>query len=138
MTQKNETRRTKPTITTYKKTFEDFNQAIEGLKQQNEVIADILPNDEYTIEEAGKAVLEAYSNNFPVLLEKKNIHWSLQLSSNRCSLKTSKSIAFGWDILYKIEDGQAIPLSVSASITFFNDKFDKDFIENCDWELVHK
>ena len=133
--QNNKQNKRKTVISNYTKTFDNIQDAINGLKQQHEICNEIFPDEEYSLDKATTAVFNVFADNFPILEEKKNIYWTISVSSNKCSLKTDKGFGFSWVANYTIVDGVAKVDNIDVTISFFG-KFDKDFVENCEWVPV--
>lgn len=106
--QKNYNNKPKNTITTYEKTFKSFNEMIKELRDLDENIAKILTTDSAAEQNteadqtycSSRDVYEAFSEMFPDIANRNNIHTSLTISSNRVIIKTDKFFTFGWKFKY--------------------------------------
>ena len=125
-------------IETYRKHFDSFTEAILALKETHPVINEIFNGIDPTIEDASKAILKDFNNNFPNLTKGENIHTSLTLSSNRCSYKTDKMIAFGWSIKYTYNKKEDIVYidDVEMKVTLFgkHEQNIYDVLSNNNWD----
>lgn len=93
-------KKTKKEIRTYKKTFQSFSDGVEELKKISTVAVDIIGNAKNTPEEVSMAMFNAIADNFPTISNNGNVFWSINISTNRCIIKTDKKLSFGWKMKY--------------------------------------
>jgi hypothetical protein len=100
--------------TKYIKTFQNFEDGIKEMINFSGDIDDLLRDSAYEIynpDGAMAAVLEVFTSHMPSSITRENLHYDINLSANRCSLKTDRFLSFGWfikstrqqDNTYKVE-----------------------------------
>lgn len=133
----NKKTKTSVSITTYKKEFDNFNDALKSLINVSPVIAEIFTED-MTIKQASQRALELITDNFPSIEDGENIHYSINLSSNKCVIKTKDKISFGWLITYHLDKKEKVAVidKVTATITTFGDAVVAFDSEEEPWEIT--
>lgn len=147
-------KRRKPEFVTLTRRVEgdDFKHAMD-LLCRNETIYNIIRID-YTDEtgaensrmpedptEAIEMITTYFYNNTPDLLGKRNIHTSLNVSSNKAMLRTEDNISFGWYISYVVEDGHAIVDYIDLTITVYQKERNQAIVDDLltsGWKEVEK
>lgn len=91
----------------FTKTFTDFFEGIEGIKNTSSAINNLF-NEYQTEETASKAVedmtrddimeiiLNIAINHLPLPVTKQEILWEFTIAANRVMVKTDKFVSFGW------------------------------------------
>jgi hypothetical protein len=105
----------KPKIeqTKYVKTFDTFSAGVDAMVGSSPAIDELLSNNGlvfdgklgFTVDNAMQAMLNIFTKNMPSFSERKNIHYDLSISANKCSIKTDKFVSFGWYIKTNWKDG---------------------------------
>lgn len=97
----------------YVKTYKTFGEGMNEVVQLSEKVRNLLEDIKYqdgedpiqireidynSIKDVKEALLLLMDIYLPSLEERKNIHFDLSMSANKCSLKTDRYISFGWFI----------------------------------------
>lgn len=147
-------RRKKPEFVTLTKRVEgnDFKHAMNLLCKNNTIynILRIDYKDETGEEnsrvpedptEAIEMITTYFYNNTPDLLGKRNIHTSLNISSNKAMLRTEDNISFGWYIDYVVENGHAEINYIDVTVTVYQKERNQNIIDyflTSQWTEVEK
>lgn len=67
---------------------------------------------------------EGMMDNIPQLCDKKNIHSSFSMSSNRVYVRREDNVSFSIEVKYTIKEGKAKIVSCTGTITLFEKKDD--------------
>lgn len=83
---------------TFKKSFKSFSEAINDMKNSNEVVAKYLNTEEEnpTVENVYKQICLLANDYMPNLTKRENMHWEFRISGNRIFVKTDEFVSFGW------------------------------------------
>lgn len=140
--------RKKPAPIIIKGEFDDFGEGLAALCTFHEDVNDIFkcnhPDDPEShtyleVQEAVKLALDFINTNTPDLLDKKNIHCSLNLTSNKCMIKTENFVSFGWEIFYTVEKGKAVIDYTTFTFVILNgnEELANTFV-NSGWNMVER
>lgn len=126
-------------IKTYTKEFETFEEGIKELMDLNPDILSILGTDvPESPAEAASRMFDCVASNFPNPETGENIFWSINLSANRCVIKTNMFISFGWKLKYtKAAEGEEKNTLTDISMQISLLKENKDLTDNLtelDWK----
>ena len=91
-------KRTPITVTVFKKCFTSFADAIEDMKNSNDVVAKYLDTDEVTVEAVYSKICQLAVENMPNLTKRENMHWEFCIAGNNISVKTYEYTSFGWNV----------------------------------------
>lgn len=144
MAYKNKTeKREKPVITTYEKYVTNFEEGINELAKLHPYIAEVMQfneGEEVNPYYASSCMFNAFNNNYPDIEFGKNALWALNISANRCILKTNHKITFGWRLKYKYDRNTRTSeiIDVCMVITAFGDDVltDQDKMTENGWTIV--
>lgn len=136
----------KPVVKSFKKVFDNFEDGIRELQVMYPLFNEILhfsEDEDITTDEASNRMVDAFCNNFPSVYL--NQFWSINVSSNRCTLKTNKRIAFGWKFSYhkvvstEYPDTDVELKDIEFIINIFGDnEILEDIIKDYQWDDVTK
>ena len=136
----------KPVVKSFKKVFDNFEDGIRELQVMYPLFNEILhfsEDEAITTDEASSRMLDAFCNNFPSVYS--NQFWSINVSSNRCTLKTNKRITFGWKFSYhkvvspEYPDADVELKDIEFIINIFGDnEILEDIIKDYQWDDVTK
>ena len=134
---------------TYQKRFDSYEGMVNELLNMPGFLSDELNacfdnyNSYCTLQEFNKFLADLFADNCPDVLQGENMFWALNMSPDRCFLKTGMYVAFGYSFnKEKDENGDTIITSVDATYIIYNETRAKTFlvVEYLDdasgWELV--
>ena len=113
-------------VTYYSSSTTDFMKGINEMRDNCDEVAKIIGDVEVlSIPEATELLTKNFLEHVPSLEEKKNLMWSLNVSSTRCILKTGNKVTFGWKLKYnKSKEGINIS-EIVFQITLFGQKVEE-------------
>ena len=138
----------KPTmeIITFEKEFDDFGKGIKEMCEAHPYIRSIfedayydtednpVPVENLNIDEVADLMFKEFDSNFP-LINSNTERYSINMSANRCMLKTDKFIAFGYKFKYN-NTGEVY--DIVMTVTLFGKKKDNagafDKLEEMGWK----
>lgn len=113
--------------------FDGFSSMMNCSKDINDLTAAVNDRVPETVDEAMDMMLSIFTGHMPSYDTKKNMHYDVNLSANKCSLKTDRYISFGWFVK---NDWEQNTTEFIFHVTVFGDK--KELIEqllNNGWEV---
>lgn len=119
----------KPIKITLTKTSDDsFFYVLDQTYQHVPQFQEFIGYDDYEniekFDDLVKLCAEKMMDNIPCLHEKKNIHSSFSMSSNRVYVRREDNISFSVEVKYTIVEGKAQIVSCTGTITLFEKKDD--------------
>lgn len=128
-------------FTNYTKTFYSFDEAINNMIANNDVVADVLLYDgaaTMSTADIYNRLCDVAKSHVPNPETRENIHWEFHISANKISVKTDQFVAFGWNIRSrKVQDQYEV--TVDSRITIFGENpLAKKTLEDDGWVVEEK
>lgn len=119
-------------VTYYSQPTDDFMKGIQEMRSGCDIIADIIPFENRTVDDVIESILDEFKYNVPSLETGEDLMWSMNISSTRCVLKTDKKISFGWKLKYDKVPGRKRKRikEVVMQVTLFGDDMIEAFGAN--------
>ena len=132
------TGRTKFEQVILKKTYDNFFEGLQLLKDIYDPIREIFNGEENDIESVKESIVRDFSKNIPDFSNPKTKYRALNISASRVSYKLS-NVAFGWQVVYNREDDTTtyqftVIITSYRAMTEIGNKLEKEL----GWERSHK
>lgn len=144
---KNQKPRKKPEIQMFHKTFESFDDVLEEILLMpgqlsddiNNILEDFVGRNK--LDELNFAIVDLFALKYPNIQLGENCFWALNMSYDRCFLKTGYYVAIGWIIEREYVNGNNEIKSIDVTFTSYDPSKTVDelaFMEDHNWERKSK